>query len=196
MKRTVLIGLLVLTLVALLTAGTWAWFTDRDEVTNTFTAGTVEVEIIEEYTPVIDWTPGTKSKKEVSVKNTGSKASYVRVSLTPVWGTEDEDGQFAAEPGLPVDNVQLDWNSSDWVYVALGETGGGWYYYKSILAADTETALLLSWVTLASETDERYQGKVLRIVVNAEAVQASHEAYKDAWGLPSLPSGVQQWEAP
>lgn len=195
MKRTVLIGLLVLTLIALLTAGTWAWFTARDEATNTFTAGTVEVEIVENYTPVIDWAPGAETAKEVSVKSSGSKATYVRVSLTPLWGSE-VDGQFVAEPGLPVDNVQLDWNDDAWVYVALAEPGGGWYYYKSILAAGEETSLLLNSVTLASGTDDRYQGKVLQIVVSAEAVQASHEAYKDAWGLDALPAGVEGWSAP
>ncbi|NMD43669.1 MAG: hypothetical protein GYA86_10255 [Firmicutes bacterium] len=195
MKRTVLIGLLVLTLIALLTAGTWAWFTARDEAVNTFTAGTVEVEIVENYTPVIDWAPGTVTTKEVKVKSKGSKATYVRVSLTPLWGSED-DGQFVAEPGLPVDNVTLNWNESNWVYVDFPAQGGGWYYYKSILAAGGETSLLLNSVTLADETDDRYQGKVLQIVVNAEAVQASHEAYKDAWGLDALPAGVQVWSAP
>ena len=196
MKRTVLIGLLVLTLIALLTAGTWAWFTARDEATNTFTAGTVEVEIVENYTPVIDWAPGAETAKEVSVKSSGSKATYVRVSLTPLWGSE-VGGQFVAEPSLPVDNVQLDWNDDDWVYVELAAgQGGGWYYYKSILAGGGETSLLLNSVTLADETDDRYQGKVLQIVVNAEAVQASHEAYKDAWGLDALPAGVQVWSAP
>lgn len=195
MKRTVLIGLLVLTLIALLAAGTWAWFTASDEVTNTFTAGTVKIAIVEEYTPAIGWTPGAVTDKEVSVKSTGSKATYVRVSLIPIWGSE-VDGQFVTEPGLPVDNVQLYWNDDAWVYVDFPAQGGGWYYYKSILAAGEETSLLLNSVTLASGTDDRYQGKVLQIVVSAEAVQASHEAYKDAWGLDALPAGVEGWSAP
>lgn len=51
-----------------------------------------------------------------------------------------------------------------------------------------ETDQLLAAVTLDKDlTDDRYEGAELTIVVSAEAVQASHEAYKDVWGLDSLP---------
>lgn len=197
MKKTAWIGLLVLALVALLAAGAWAWFTASDEATNTFTAGTVKIEINESgFVDVAGWTPGVETAKKVSVKSSGSKATYVRVSLTPVWGQMDGDS-FVPDPSLPVSNVQLDWNHGGWVHVALDQQGGGWYYCKSILAGGSETALLLRSVTLdTAGTDDRYQGKALQIVVNAEAVQASHEAYKDAWGLDALPAGVQAWVAP
>lgn len=187
MKKSALISILVISLVALLAVGTWAWFTANAEPsTNTFTAGTVEIEINETYTPVTEWNPGQTSNKDLWVKSLGSKQTYVRVSLTPVWGNEDDEG-FVAEPGLPVDNVTLNWNQTDWVY------SDGWYYYKSILAAGAKTSLLLQSVTLSSSTGDEYQGKVLQIVASAEAVQASHEAYQDAWGLTSLPAGVQEW---
>jgi len=139
-------------------------------VTNQFTAGTVKIEINEHgFTDVVNWNPGDTTEKKVSVKSKGSKASYVRVSLTPVW-----------EDNLPIDNVILNWNENDWVY------SGGWYYYKQILGAGQETPLLLQSVTLdGSGTGDQYQGKALQIVVDAEAVQASHGAYKDAWGLIS-----------
>jgi hypothetical protein len=69
----------------------------------------------------------------------------------------------------------------------------GWYYYTKILSKNQKTSTLLNSVTLAEDTDPRYQGKALQILVNAEAVQASHEAYKDVWGLENLPSGVEPW---
>ncbi len=181
MKRNALMVLLIIALVALMAGGTYAWFTARDDAANTLTAGTVEIEINENYVPVTEWKPGNMTPKEVWVKTVGTKCVYVRVSITPVW----------EDPSLPIDNVILNWNEGNWVY------SEGWYYYKDILCPDDEkTELLLQSVTLSDATDDRYQGKVLQIVVNAEAVQASHEAYKDAWGLTELPAGVQAWPAP
>lgn len=193
MKRSVLVGILLLSLAALLAAGTWAWFTHMaDPVVNEFTAGTVDIDINEHgFVNIENWNPGATTDKKVSVKILGSKCIYVRVSITPVWGYLDGE-TFVAEPGLPVDNVILNWNKDDWVYA------DGWYYYKEILCPgdDNETSLLLRSVTLGGSTGNEYQGKVLRIVVNAEAVQASHDAYKDAWGLSALPAGVEIWVAP
>ena len=192
MKKIVLVGMLLLIPAALLAAGTWAWFTSKaDPVANSLTAGTVEIEINEhEFQDIVDWNPGDSTVKQVSVKTRGSKCVYVRVSLTPVWGHVDGES-FVAEPGLPVDNVLFNWNEAGWVY------DSGWYYCKDILCPeDEETSLLLESVTLLHTTSDEYLGKVLRIVVNAEAVQATHEAYKDAWGLTSLPASVEQWVAP
>lgn len=189
MKKGILISALVLVLAALLAAGTWAWFTASAESERKISAGTVEIEVDEHgFQNITDWVPDGSRTKKVSVKTLGSKCVYVRVSLTPVWGYEEE-GTFVAEPALPVDNVTLNWNQTDWV------CDGSWYYYKEILCAeDNETSLLLESVTLSgSATDNSYQGKTLQIAVNAEAVQASHEAYKDAWGLTALPGGVAEW---
>jgi hypothetical protein len=78
--------------------------------------------------------------------------------------------------------------STYWVY------SDGWYYYKSILYQGEVTELLLASVTLdPATTGPEYQGETLDIVVSAEAVQASHNAYQTVWGLTSLPPGVQPW---
>ena len=195
MKKIAFIALLVLTLVALFTVGTYAWFTGGNEATNTLIAGTVKIEIIETGADGLpaaggifadNWT-GTVTTKEVSVKSLGSKKTYARVSLTPVWYSVDGD----PKPGLPVDNVQLNLASGysvNWTY------SDGWYYYKRILNQDEVTELLLTSVTLSST--DGYEGLVLKIVINAEGVQASHDAYKDAWQLTSLPAGVEPWVAP
>jgi predicted ribosomally synthesized peptide with SipW-like signal peptide len=51
MKKTTLMSLLIVSLVALLAVGgTLAWFTDKAEVTNEFTAGTLDIVIDNEYT--------------------------------------------------------------------------------------------------------------------------------------------------
>ena len=194
MKKWALTALVVLSLAAVLAGGNWAWLVAKaGPLTNRFTAGTVKIEIDEHgFGDISGWSPGTVSQKKISAKNIGTKASYVRISLTPVWGSES-GGKFTAEPSLPVDNIKFNFigsYDSHWVYQ------DGWHYYKSILLKGAETELLLQSVTLKSPMKKDYKGKVLRIIVSAEAVQASHDAYKEAWGLLNLPDGVETWTAP
>jgi len=188
MKRSIPIGLLVVSLVALFVlGGTLAWFTADAEVPpNMFTTGTVNIEIHEDLDDPNDWAPGIIKKKEVSVKNEGSLPVFVRVQLTPVWGSTDGE-VFSEDEELSIGNVIFNVNEEDWV------KSGDWYYYKGVLEPKgepkDETPLLLYSVTLDSSlTDNKYQGKTLKIYVNAEAVQAAPiEAALQAWGLAELP---------
>ncbi len=187
MEKRLLTGLLIFSLVALLAVGvTMAWFTDTEEANNNFTSGTVEIQILENgaTVPVVkqNVNPGDIYDKEVEVQSLGSKRTYVRVSINPVW-----------EENLPINNVNLIFANGEigthWV-----NGGDGWYYYKHILEAGAVTEPLLSRVEIVgSLTGNDYQDKKLTVNVKAEAVQASHEAYKDAWGRSSLPTGVEEW---
>lgn len=60
MRRSLLIGLVVFSLAALLVVGgTMAFFTDNEKVENTLTAGTVEVEINEHgFKDITNWQRG------------------------------------------------------------------------------------------------------------------------------------------
>ncbi|MGI6552652.1 MAG: BsaA family SipW-dependent biofilm matrix protein [Bacillota bacterium] len=182
MKKTTLMSLLIVSLVALLAVGgTLAWFTDKAEVTNEFTAGTLDIVIDNEYTDFDNWNPGDVTEKSIKVKNKGSKDAYVRVKLTKEWGSYDGDVFNSSD--LDTDNVTLGLNEEEWMKV------GDFYYYKDVLPAEEEV-LLLSSVTLdGPETDNDYQGKVFRITVEADAVQASNNAYQDenTWDLEQLP---------
>lgn len=182
MKKTTLMSLLIVSLVALLAVGgTLAWFTDKAEVTNKFTAGTLDIVIDNKYTDFNNWNPGDVINKSINVKNQGSKDAYVRVKLTKEWGSYDGD-VFTSSDLLDTDNVILGLNE-EWMKV------GDFYYYKGVLSAGKEV-LLLSSVTLdGPQTDNAYQGMVFRITVEADAVQASNHAYQDenTWGLEQLP---------
>lgn len=183
MKRSLLIGLAVFSLMALLVVGgTLAFFTDHKETENTFTAGTVEVKINEHgFDDITGWKPGETKNKKVSVISRGSKATYVRVCLVPQWLNENETD---VDTNLSVGNVKLNLaNNDDWVY------SEGWYYYKHVLDSENQvTSSLLTSVKLDEDkTGEEYSGRTLRIKVIAEGVQASHYAYKDVWGIEKLP---------
>ena len=109
MRKSILIGLLVLSLAGLLVVGgTAAWFGSTPESkTNQFTAGTVVIEVEESFTPPTAWQPGETATKEVSVKSIGTKGVYVRVALTPVW----------SDSSLPIDNVQLTFDSLSLIHI-------------------------------------------------------------------------------
>lgn len=174
MKKRILISLSLVIVFALVAGGTFAWFTSTTKpVTNKFKTGTVAVEVNEHgFENVDNWNPGDTTNKDVSIKSTGTKRSYVRVKITKMWSNE-----------LPNDNVELIFtNNNDWVY------SDGWYYYTKILNSGEETSKLLDAVKLIGPiTENEYQGETLTVNVEAEAVQATHEAYKDVWGLTSLP---------
>lgn len=194
MKRSIPIGLLVVSLVALFVlGGTLAWFTADAKVPNMFTTGTVDIEIVEDLDDdPNDWAPGITKKNEVSVKNLGSLPVFVRVQLRPAWGSMDGE-DFYEDEDLGIENVIFNINTDSWV------KSGDWYYYmgvletegkpKGVLEPEGKTPPLLYSVTLdGRRTGNDYQGKTLKIYVNAEAVQAApSEAAPDAWGLDELP---------
>lgn len=105
-KKTILVAAIAVMLVAaLVVGGTLAYFTDKDNATNTFTVGNVKIDLIEkerdgnggtkDFTqsktlyPIVGSAQGEKDAlgmptaknyvdKMVTVKNTGSEAAYVR----------------------------------------------------------------------------------------------------------------------
>lgn len=180
-KKTIVIVSTMIVTLFMLMGSTMAWFVDDKEATNQFTAGTVEIEVKEHgFVNLENVKPSDEKTKNVSVKSLGSKQTYVRVALIPKW-----------EPNnLSSHVVTLNTNTTpedDWVYK------DGWYYYKKILTKDQETSLLLNSVTFDPNMGDEYKNATFTLTVKAEAVQASHEAYIDVWGINALPVGVQIW---
>lgn len=171
MKRK---GIVISTIALLvLTVGiSMAWFTSGESVENKFNMGTVEVEVLEPGFTDLNVTEAGTYEKNVQVISRGSKRTYVRVKLIPEW----------SEPSLPVSNVVFNLApNSDWVY-----GGDGYYYFKYYLTKDQTTSLLLKNVTFTSFGPE-YEGQTLKIKAVAEGVQITHEAWKDVWGITTLP---------
>jgi predicted ribosomally synthesized peptide with SipW-like signal peptide len=189
-KRNLVLGSVVVLAALLIVGGTMAWFTaSSGPVTNTFIAGTVDIELhdltYDDKQELVSFpengfanvNPGDEYDKIVYVENTGSKAVYVRVKLTPGWS------------GLPAgfdpeeDVVSLGSLGTNWVLYE------GWYYYTKPLRgpvvdeSNAVTTNLIEKVMFAgAEMTNDYQGATFTLQVEAEAVQASHEAYKDEWG--------------
>ena len=99
MKKKVLTIALVIALIAIMVSGSLAYFTAEDEVTNTFTFGSVLIDIWENdkptdademvfkkpLVPVVDMDDLTNdpgyAPKVVKVENTGANAAYIRTHI-------------------------------------------------------------------------------------------------------------------
>lgn len=83
MKKKILSIALVVAMIAIIAAGSFAYFTDKDAATNTFTTGKVDITLNEKFDPDnAKLLPGSQKtnavQKEVSIKlNDGSEDAYV-----------------------------------------------------------------------------------------------------------------------
>ncbi len=164
MKKKVLTIAVVAALAAIMVSGTLAYFTANDEVTNTFTIGSVLIDIYENdnltpddtlaftepLTPIVNVeTPSNDEsyiKKVVKVKNTGLNDAYIRVHL--------------AIPTSLVDYLVLDVDDSVWTKVATTTATYNnvaytvyTYDYTNAVASGDFTPELLKGVYLASDVD-------------------------------------------
>lgn len=203
-KLIMVVGsLLLVTLMVI--GGTMAWFTDSKEAVNRFTAGTVDIELVEEFTSPTNWNPGDTTPKDADIIVKSSKRTYVRVLLTPSWGE------------LPLDFIGVKFsNASKWVTengvnlnTLVGQDGlipvnvlPNKLYYVDIVKGEPDFTInvidsvkFLGTSLLVPATDQNlYQGKTFELNIKAEAVQASNKAYKDVWNIDELPAEVETFE--
>ena len=164
MKKKVLTVALVGVMLTLLVGGTLAFFTAENETTNTFTVGSVEIEIYENgketdedtvsfgrLIPVVNEDPGADANyidKVVEVKSTGKNAAYVRVHI--------------AIPTSLVGYLETDINTDGWVLTGTTEAkvrGVAYtvhtYDWQKKVEPGMFTGELLRGVYLASDVDTK-----------------------------------------
>lgn len=163
MKKKVLTVALVLALIAIMVTGSLAYFTAEDAATNTFTIGSVKIEIYENgkatsdaalpfgpMMPIVDVDKPSEDagyqKKEVKVKNTGASDAYIRTHI--------------AVPTELLDYLVLDISETGWT--KLTSTEGSYdgvaytvytYDYNTAVKSDDLTVELLKGVYLGSNVD-------------------------------------------
>ena len=191
MKKKLLTIALVVALIAIMVSGTLAYFTAEDEATNTFTIGSVEIEVVEDFEepknmiPVVtpDESDPNYIDKDARVKNTGKNDAYVQMYVA-IPKAMDDVKAF----------IVVDADSEDWTVRAPAGTAefadGTYnvymYRYKVKLAPDTETSDVITAAYMAPELDyqngkfvmngtviEDYiPGEKIEIYVAAQAIQA------------------------
>ncbi len=173
-KRIVLVCALVLC-IGISVLSTVAFFTAEDTARNVITAGSLDIDVIEECKnedgeltaypeEPIQVLPGAKVSKIVSVKNNDSEA-YVRIRLDVT--VKDADGN-----ALDADGAILTVCSNEMWQV--NEDNDGWLYYNGIVKSDEITLPVIDGVEFSPDMGDEFQGATAEINVTAQAVQAAN----------------------
>ncbi len=173
-KRIVLVCALVLC-IGISVLSTVAYFTAEDTARNVITAGSLDIEVIEEceneegeLVPYpgepIQVLPGAKVSKIVSVKNNDAEA-YVRIKLDVA--VKDPEGN-----ALDADGAVLTVCSNEmWL---ANEDNDGWFYYNGTVKSGEITLPVIDGVEFSADMGDEFQGAVVEINVTAQAVQAAN----------------------
>jgi predicted ribosomally synthesized peptide with SipW-like signal peptide len=167
MKRKLAIIFGVIAVLAILSFGTYAYFTADQTAENVITTGNVKLEIHEKTATGEDFPkegisvmPGDTVSKIVTVENTGDHPLYLRIKLTE--GVSDE--------ALTTDDcLDIDINRTNWI-----EKDGYYYYYRPLQSGETTEQLFSEVYFDINAVDNKYLGKYFTLNVSASAVQSEN----------------------
>jgi len=164
-----------------------ASYTSKDEKTNEFKSGQVDIEIQEigkdgsTYENPKTWN-GDLYIKNVSITNNSNVNTLIRVAIVPRWVDENNPTWAGDTSCVNIDFANLGTANGNWVK----DTTTGYYYYNEIVKGSTNELIKSLKATIPAELQERYKGKKLIIDVKAETIMATKQAYEKAWsGIPS-----------
>ena len=177
MKKKILALSLAVALLAIMVTGTLAYFTDNDEVTNTFTIGSVKIKVVEDFQepqtmiPVVtpDDTDPNYINKDARVENTGKNDAYVQMFVAVPKALADV-GAFVVVPAQ-----EGGWEDEP-TFVGTAEIEPGVmfniyrYRYASILEPGDETPNAITAAYLAPQLD--YDHDTNRFVMNGTVIDA------------------------
>lgn len=189
-KAKLLAAFGAISVLALLSTGTFAYFTTQAETENRLTTGAVSLQVRQRGADGgeisaggTEIMPGDTVVYSASVENTGAEPVWLRVKLTEdVRGAGvSESGTLNAEECLEIVVNEADWT---WREEASGE---GYYYYKEELPGGMETAPLFTEVRFrGAAIDNDYLGKSFAVHVAAYGVQSANNggSAQEAFGWP------------
>lgn len=183
-KQIALIAMMV-SCIALLAAGTLAYFTAEETNYNVITTPGLNIRLEEETDGGEPWPeegfsdikPGMDVTKIAYVTNTGDVDAYIRIALkktiTPAEGVDAE---------LNFDHITLDINTTDWT------EQDGIYYYNKMLASGESTTPLFTNVHFGEVLGNEYKKARVVITVTAQAVQSKNngDSALTAAGWPAV----------
>lgn len=176
-KRKILALASAVCMVAILAiGGTLAYFTDKEEATNTFTVGNVDITLTEPNWKVSgsqdasEVYPGEPLAKDPTVTNSGANPCFVRIKV--------EGLDCLKEVGAS-DIIYR----TDYVNGKLGDNWvkhtDGYFYYKQVLAVNATTDALFDQIVIPTDLKNGNAQTPFNVVVKAEAVQA--QGAKASW---------------
>ena len=201
MKNKLLVLGAMVCLIAILAAGTLAYFTTNAVTHTVITTGEIDISIVEKVpdgTPrydeegkllgytIEDIMPDKTVTKDVKIHNDTIEPAWIRVKLIHTIKNKAGDTQPNTLNGVEMVQYNVpEANASKWV------KDGDWYYYTEPLAGGADTASLIETVHFAAEMDNRYQDCTIELSVEAEAVQSKNNPIpegKDVTDIPGWPT--------
>ena len=184
-KKQIALIAMVVSCIALLAAGTLAYFTAEETNYNVITTPGLNIRLEEETDGGEPWPeegfsdikPGMDVTKIAYVTNTGDVDAYIRIALkktiTPAEGVDAE---------LNFDQITLDINTTDWT------EQDGIYYYNKMLASGESTTPLFTNVHFGEGLGNEYKKARVVITVTAQAVQVKNngDSALTAAGWPAV----------
>ena len=166
-KATMLLTSLVL-LLTLLIGGTVAFMIATDNsATNVFKDSIVTCEVQETFSGDV--------KSDVTIKNTGDTAAYIRAAIVVTW--KDADGNIYAGKPVAGSDYEISLNTTDWL---LGSDG--FYYCKSSVAPGASTAVLIN--SCSPVNGKTPAGYGLNVEILGSAIQSVPvNAVVEKWGV-------------
>ena len=174
MKRKILCLSVIVIMLAILAAGTIAYFTAEGRAHNVITTGSVEIELKEwadenKTVPFKDLEgvmPNTTVTKIAEIKNIGKSDAWIRVKIKKSIELKHE--------GNPDTNlVELNLNDRDWI------TYGEYYYYRNALKPGETTTPIFTSVTFKAAMGNEYQDAKATVDIYAQAVQTANNPATD-----------------
>ena len=180
-KKNVLIAGALIALMAI--GSTFAYFVDRDSVTNNFTVGDVEISVSEpNWDPDegLDITPNKVMKKDPKITNDGANDAFVFMRVTvprATVKTANDDGTlnakanqdlftYAANSGWKLIKSDNGTYSSEYVYAYAGDK-------MTALAPGQSTGTLFDTVKFINIIEEQLDGQDLDIVIDTMGIQTA-----------------------
>ena len=192
MKKKPLIALVLVALVGII-GGTIAYFSQNLTVENIFKTKPYGATLTEEFESPENWLPGTTTKKEAYVENTGEVEVAVRAKVSAQSWTSAKGGNLPLQQnGKDVAIINYDSND-EWELKS-----DGYYYYKKTLAPGAKTATsFIKSVTFNKDTEidldctetatsksckskgTGYDGATYKLTILIETIQA--DARSSVW---------------
>lgn len=174
MKRKILCLSVIAIMLAILAAGTIAYFTAEGRARNVITTGSVEIELkewadenkTEPFKNLEGVMPNTTVTKIAEIKNIGKSDAWIRVKI-------QKSIELKYEGNPDTDLVELNLNDRDWI------TDGEYYYYKNALKPGETTTPIFTSVTFKAAMGNEYQDAKATVDVYAQAVQTANNPATD-----------------
>ena len=163
MKRKILCLSVIAIMLAILAAGTIAYFTAEGRAHNVITTGSINITVVVQYPtePITNVVPGAEISKIVTIRNDGKSTAWIRVKV----GTEIKlAGGGEANTSL----VVLNFDDTNW------KEKDGYYYYNKPVDPTKSTTALFDTVKFDPRMGNEYQNCTVNINIYAQAVQTAN----------------------